>query len=144
MIDCPACGSTAVAGRHYCRMCGQKLGHFCQACGFFNGLDDAYCGGCGKGLKEQAAGEGKAEAPRAEPPFPLTDDMGLGDDNMDAILSGDGTAGDSGQEGGKVSETEIDNLFENIDEEIKKEEMGASSSSGGDKKEVVDDLDFGE
>ena len=117
LVNCPACGSENAVHRRYCRTCGRAMGTSCRACSFFNQAGDAFCGGCGEGL---APGSGQeirpAEAGAAPASLFLTDDMGLGDEEIHGLLS-EGTAPPEEGKEDRMSPSEIESLFDGIERE---------------------------
>lgn len=116
LVNCPACGSENVPHRRYCRTCGRAMGTACRTCSFFNQAGDAFCGGCGEGLDPGNGGGAKqAAAGAAQSTLFLTDDMGLGDAEIQDLLS-EGAAPQEEEED-RMSPSEIESLFDGIDRE---------------------------
>lgn len=115
LVNCPACGSENAGHRRYCRTCGRLMGAACRTCGFFNQAGDAFCGGCGG---ELAPGNGRgirpAESSAAPASLFLTDDMGLGDEEIQELLS-EGAAPPEEKSEDRMSPSEIESLFEGIE-----------------------------
>ena len=80
MVNCPSCGSENAAHRRYCRKCGRSMGSACPTCQFFNLTEDAFCGGCGVRLI-------LAEAQAAAGRIPLSDDMGIAEEDFQDLLN---------------------------------------------------------
>ncbi|MGH2442294.1 MAG: AAA family ATPase [Chloroflexota bacterium] len=49
-VTCPGCGQPAIAGKRFCRNCGNALPSPCPACGSPNPLDSSFCEDCGHPL----------------------------------------------------------------------------------------------
>ena len=111
LVNCPGCGSENASHRRYCRSCGRLMGTACPTCSFFNQSGDAFCGGCGGGL-DPGNGKGAKPAPAS---FLLTEDMGLGDAEIQELLSEGAAPLEEKEE--RMSPSEIESLFEGMEEE---------------------------
>ncbi len=116
-MDCRACGTVNAPARRFCRECGGKLGGACPVCGFFNGFDDKYCGGCSRRLRP--GGPLGEESPgSAYAPASPGDEAGFGDEDAAAAAEAVPAPDEAGEEvpaaGQDVSQSEIDGLFESI------------------------------
>ena len=66
-MRCPRCDRDNRETRRFCRACGAPLSPVCEACGFVNDIGDAYCGGCGIGLRPAPASPQTVPEPPREP-----------------------------------------------------------------------------